>query len=134
MLKQKIRIANFKSIYQKYPILLLRSILGPVLFNLFINDLFFFIKEAELENFAEDSTIYVGSKDLTEFLEILRKECETAINWLKTNNMIENPYKLMITSSKKDLSKSVLNRNGVELTIESSFKLLGVETENKMDF
>ena len=134
MLKQKIRIANFKSIYQKYPILLLPSILGPVLFNLFINDLFFFIKEAELENFAEDSTIYVGSKDLTEFLEILRKECETAINWLKTNNMIENPYKLMITSSKKDLSKSVLNRNGVELTIESSFKLLGVETENKMDF
>ena len=129
-----IRIANFKSINQKYPILLLRSILGPVLFNLFINDLFFFIKEAELENFAEDSTIYVGSKDLTEFLEILRKECETAINWLKTNNMIENPYKLMITSSKKDLSKSVLNRNGVELTIESSFKLLGVETENKMDF
>ena len=134
MLKQKIRIANFKSIYQKYPILLLPSILGPVLFNLFINDLFFFIKEAELENFAEDSTIYVGSKDLTEFLEILRKECETAINWLKTNNMIENPYKLMITSSKKDLSKTVLNRNGVELTIESSFKLLGVETENKMDF
>ena len=134
MLKQKIRIANFKSIYQKYPILLLPSILGPVLFNLFINDLFFFIKEAELENFAEDSTIYVGSKDLTEFLEILRKECETAINWLKTNNMIENPYKLMITSSKKDLSKSVLNRNSVELTIESSFKLLGVETENKMDF
>ena len=134
MLKQKIRIANFKSIYQKYPILLLPSILGPVLFNIFINDLFFFIKEAELENFAEDSTIYVGSKDLTEFLEILRKECETAINWLKTNNMIENPYKLMITSSKKDLSKSVLNRNGVELTIESSFKLLGVETENKMDF
>ena len=74
MLKQKIRIANFKSIYQKYPILLLRSILGPVLFNLFINDLFFFIKEAELEYFAEDSTRYVGSKDLTEFLEILRKE------------------------------------------------------------
>ena len=129
-----IRIANFKSINQKYPILLLRPILGPVLFNLFINDLFFFIKEAELEYFAEDSTIYVGSKDLTEFLEILRKEWETAINWLKTNNMIKNPHKLMITSSKRALSKSVLNRNVVELTIESSFKLLGVQTENKMNF
>ena len=40
----------------------------------------------------------------------------------------------MITSSKKDLSKSVLNRNVAELTIESSFKLLGVQTENKMNF
>ena len=38
-------------------------IIGPILFNLFINDLFFFIKEAELANFADDNTIYVGSKD-----------------------------------------------------------------------
>ena len=49
------------------------SIFVPVLFNPFINDLFFFIKEAELANFAYDNTIYVGSKDLTEFLDILRK-------------------------------------------------------------
>ena len=40
------------------------SNLVPVLFNLFINDLFFFIKEAEFANFAYDNTIYVGSKDL----------------------------------------------------------------------
>ena len=33
------------------------SILGPILFNLFINDLFFFIKEAELANFEDDNTI-----------------------------------------------------------------------------
>ena len=54
-------------------------------------------------------------------LEILLKECETAINWFKTNNMIVNPDKFesMIISSKKDLSKSVLNINGVELTMES---------------
>ena len=44
-------------------------------------------------NLADDSTIYVGSKDLTELLEILRKECETAINWFKTNKMIVNPDK-----------------------------------------
>ena len=49
------------------------SIFVTVLFNPFINDLFFFIKEAELANFADDNTIYVGSKDLTEFLDILRK-------------------------------------------------------------
>ena len=40
------------------------SILVPALFNLFINGLFFFIKEAEFANFAYDNTIYVGSKDL----------------------------------------------------------------------
>ena len=46
------------------------SIVGPILFNLFINDLLFFIKETELANFADDSTIYVGCKDLTNLFEI----------------------------------------------------------------
>ena len=85
------------------------SILGPILVNLFINGLFFFIKETELANFADDNTIYMGSKDLTELLEILRKECETAINCFKTNDMIVklDKFQSMIISSKKDLSKSV---------------------------
>ena len=69
------------------------SILGPVLFTLFVNYLLFFIKEAELASFADDSSIYVGSKDLTELLEILRTECGTAINWFTTNNMTVNHEK-----------------------------------------
>ena len=78
--KQSVKINDTENIQ----ILLSRvpqgSILGPILFNFFINDLFFFIKDAELAHFADDSTIYIGSKDLTELLEILRKECETAMN------------------------------------------------------
>ena len=73
---------------------------------------------------------------MTALLEILRKECETAINWFKTNKMIVNPDKFqsMIISSKKDLSKSVLNINCVELTMESSVKLLVIKLENKLNF
>ena len=86
------------------------SILGAILFNLFINELLFFIEQAKLTNFAQDNAIYVGSKYLTEIIEILQKECKTAINWFKTNNIIVNRYKFqsMIISSKKDLIKSVL--------------------------
>ena len=40
----------------------------------------------------------------------------------------------MIISSKKDLSKFVLNVNGVELPIKSSVKLLGIEIDNKLNF
>ena len=50
--------------------------------------------------------------------------------------MIVNPDKFqsMIISSKKDLSKSVLNINGVKLTMESSVKLLVIEIDNKLNF
>ena len=73
---------------------------------------------------------------MTELLEILQKECETAINWFKANNMIVNPDKFqsMTVSSKKDLSKSVLNINGVELTMELFVELLGIEIDNKLNF
>ena len=36
-----------------------RSILGPVLFNLFINDLFLFLERANICNFADDYNIWV---------------------------------------------------------------------------
>ena len=50
--------------------------------------------------------------------------------------MIVNPnqFQSMIVSSKKGLSKSVLKINGVELTMESSVKLLGIEIDNELNF
>ena len=131
--KQSVKINDMESFFQiLLPGIPQGSIFGPIFLNLFINGLFFFIKEAELANFADDDT----GKDLTKLLEILRKECETAINWFRTNNMIVNPdnFQSMITSSKKDLSKYVLNINVVELTMESSVKLLGIEIDNKPSF
>ena len=43
------------------------SILGPIWFKIFINDLLFFINEAKLANFADDNTIYAAKRDLNEF-------------------------------------------------------------------
>ena len=40
------------------------SILGPILFNAFINDLLLFIKETDICNFADDTTLYACGKEL----------------------------------------------------------------------
>ena len=42
------------------------SILGPILLNISINDLFFSLSTANLRNFADNSTISAFSKDLQE--------------------------------------------------------------------
>ena len=135
--KQGVKINDTESLYQ---ILLSGvpqgSILGPVLFNLFINDLFLFIKEADLINFADDNTLYVGKKNLAEVLEVLERECETAINWFNENNMIVNPdkFQTMIITSNKEQNNTPVKINGADITPESSVKLLGIEIDNKLNF
>ena len=40
------------------------SILGPLFFNIFINDLFFSIQKSEICHFADDNTLFCGDKNL----------------------------------------------------------------------
>ena len=39
------------------------SVLGPILFNIYLNDLFYLSEMTEVLNFADDTTFYVRDKD-----------------------------------------------------------------------
>ena len=69
------------------------SILGPLLFNLFINDLFLFIERINICNFADDNIIYSCQNDLKSILGDLRYDMVTLLRWFKENSMKANPKK-----------------------------------------
>ena len=49
------------------------SILGPLLFNIFLNDLFLFAENSDLSNYADDNTFYSSGNDLEKVKQTLRQ-------------------------------------------------------------
>ena len=66
------------------------SILGSILFNSLIINLFLFIKDANLAIFSDDNTINAEQIDINELIKLSEKENKSAIDVLKNNDMIVN--------------------------------------------
>ena len=115
----------------------MKMIVGPILSNIFINDLLFFVNEAKLSNFADDNTIYAAKRDLNELLRLLEKEREVAIKWFSNNNMAVNPKRFqasIINRQNRSNHKCCLNINNAEIKSKESVALLGIEIDNKLNF
>ena len=89
------------------------SILGPMLFNIFINDLFYIVGEENLHNFADDNTVSDNALSLNELIQQLQTLTESTISWFDQNNMIANPSKFHAIIIRKDRK----NTEGIEINI-----------------
>ena len=69
------------------------SSLGSILFNLSINDLFFFVALPSLYNFADDNTLSAFATTISRLIKILESRSEVVIDCFKKNKMVANPDK-----------------------------------------
>ena len=74
------------------------SILGSLLFNVFINDIFMFIEKSEICSFADDNTIYDCGEDLSNILENLKHDMKILLTWFRKNSLQANPGKFQYFS------------------------------------
>ena len=111
------------------------SILGPLFFNLFINDLFLFIERTNICNFADDNAIYSRSINLQTILKDLMYDMQSILKWFKANSMKPNPKKFQFMILEKSTRQSViLNINNVKIRESSSVVLLGLTIDNRLTF
>ena len=61
------------------------SILGPLIFNIFINDIFYFLKKCSMYNHADDNTVSYAHKQLTVLKAVVESETEITLNWFDDN-------------------------------------------------
>ena len=73
--------------------------LGPVLFNIYINDMFLALNKIDICNFADDTTPYVCDSNLKSVLEKLEHNPELSISWFEMNYMKLNTDKFHLLMS-----------------------------------
>ena len=114
------------------------SILGPLLFNIFINDIFFFLRKAKMANYADDNSTYAIEKDVMKLLTILETETFSVLNWFRMNEMKPNPDKCHLIVADIDhkyyTSKSFIYLEKEFIESEESVDLLGVTIDQKLNF
>ena len=137
--KQRVKInSTFSTLADVFVGIPQGSILGPLLFNVFINDLLLSYDKTELCNFADDNTLYSKDKDIEKLKANLMTGLNSILHWFKINEMLVNPEKFQIIFMDKrggihENISMTLNDNTI-LTSSKTVKLLGITFDQTLSF
>ena len=128
--KQRVKLSGCASVWME----LLKSvpqgsILGPIFFNIFMNDIYATMTRSSLYNYADDNAIAVICDTKQDAIDALSQESELAVDWFKVNMMEANPTKFQaIILRNVDQSTNIPIRDNV-VPSAKQVKLLGVTIE-----
>ena len=104
----------------------------PLLFNIFLSDLFLIVKDVNIASYADDNTLYGSCDAIEEVILSLQNFSKNFFQWLSDNPMkgnTEKCYLIMSTNESVDfqLGGSIIDRSDCE-------KMLGVTIDYKLNF
>ena len=113
------------------------SVLGPLLFNLFIYDIFYFLEsKCMLYSYADDNSISYSHTDMNN-LQLRLEQCAAiAVDWFTINEMEANPSKfhgIVIPHGLTNVPTSFIV-SSMEVPIETNAKVLGIFIDNDLNF
>ena len=79
-----------------------RSILGPLLFKIFLADLFFILNGVDIASYADDDTPYVIADDINGVMTSLEKASKALFEWFENNLLKSNANKCHLFVSSSD--------------------------------
>ena len=78
------------------------SILGPLLFNIFLIDLFFIVENIDIAGYADDNTLYIRAININEVIHCLEKATHTLFKSFSDSLMKSNADKCHLLVSTND--------------------------------
>ena len=110
------------------------SVLGPLLFNIYLNDLFYILNDVDICNYVDDTTPNVCDSSLKIGIEKLEKSSQLAIKWFNHNYMRLNAEKCEFLITGHRFEHLWLNVGETQVWEKNQVKLLGITIDNELKF
>ena len=109
-----------------------RSILGPLLFDIFLCDLFLIMGNIDIASYADNNTLYSTGNSIKEVIQKLENAAKTLFQWFSDNQIKANPDKYhFLCSSNSEVSLTIKNQ---KIKNSNLGKLLGIKLDAKLNF
>ena len=114
------------------------SILGHLLFNIFVNNVFLLDMSCSIYNYTDDSCISYAHDNVDCIKSVLSHEINSLMAWYKLNSLEANPNKfqsMLISSNAQKYNDLQIEVNdNVNVTATSAMKILGIHIDSKLKF
>ena len=97
--------------------------MGPLLFDIFLSDLFLIVKDFNFASYGDDNTLYDSYDTIEEVILSLQNSSKKPFQWLSGNQMKGNTDKSVVFQ----FGGSLIQRSDCE-------KMLGVKIDYKLNF
>ena len=127
--KQRTRVNNS---YSEWLAVMGCSVFEPLLFNIFLADLFFIHSHTDIANFADDNTPHLSAKNVEDVIESLERAFVSLFRWFENNLLKGNSDKChFLVSTSQEVG---LNVNNFKIKNSDCEKFLGVKFDSKFRF
>ena len=131
--KQRVKVSDayssWKDIFYGVP---QESLLGPLLFNIHLCDLFYFLKDLDIASYADDTAIYRVSEKKESVIRALETSSSLLFGWFNNNFMKANSDKSHLILSCAEATTAVID--GLPIVSSKTEVLLGITIDRELKF